>query len=623
MPAKLDRCVKDLIAKGTPEDSAWAICKSQLGEKNEMKHPDFQKIYNQFLMIPDGESRYLEWISKLNLDESKPYGNSFREAWYNRHVDFQLWKSDSQHTYWKIEVGFPVESMNKNVYTKEELRLASRTLKGGYANLNHKFPLPTIEIPAAEAVTHTITLPDGTKTETVMTEAIVKVPNRLMCPICDTEKTINQLITEGGIVNVSLEASCNYVSNDSRCEGMNFDGFAFLTSKILPGIPLTRIQPLESIMIEALHPSITHRRVKNNVKTLKMEAVDDCPEGQKLNPETGECEPVTEQVDTKGMDDKAILPDEAGQCPPGYILSTVMGQCIPDESCPHSQHWDAEIAKCVPDTAALPVSVDVQTGKSPAPQESTSTDVTKHTVNIKKDPVRMTTDTKTDIPKKDTKVPQIPTDQATQTFPQGGGAPMELPTGTPPLQPDLAQATSPTPNAHDCPDGYTWDANASMCMPSDPITERIGRMKAEDRAKWFEKQSLEWQKRYMIVDKALNEVRGVITEQKSTILRLEKRMDSYNLNKVEDSIKAKELQRRIEDLTLDLDSKRRALEKLQQEHATVLEKYDDAMKTNLELSKRNTKSNEEYLEIAQQKELLEAKLGKARNEAKKIVRIKA
>lgn len=33
MPAKLDRCVKDLLAQGKSKDSAWAICTSSV-----MKH---------------------------------------------------------------------------------------------------------------------------------------------------------------------------------------------------------------------------------------------------------------------------------------------------------------------------------------------------------------------------------------------------------------------------------------------------------------------------------------------------------------------------------------------------------------------------------------------------------
>lgn len=32
MPAKLDRCVQDVMAQGHDEDSAWAICRASLGE---------------------------------------------------------------------------------------------------------------------------------------------------------------------------------------------------------------------------------------------------------------------------------------------------------------------------------------------------------------------------------------------------------------------------------------------------------------------------------------------------------------------------------------------------------------------------------------------------------------
>lgn len=596
----------------------------------ESRHPDFQKIYDQFLMVPEGKQRYDEWIAKLNIDESRPYGNCFRESWYHRHVDFKLWKEDARNTYWKIEVGFPVESMNRNVYSKQELMMASRTLKGGYVNLNHKFRLPTITIPASEAVTHIVTLPDGTQTETVITEAVVKVPNNLQCPICDKSKTINQLIKEGGIVNVSLESSCNYISGDNKCEGMEYDGFAFLTSKVLPGIPLTRIQPLEGIMVEALGANTTPMRVN---KMLKLEVMEeecpegqqwdseketcvptatemDCPEGQKMNPESGKCE----QMDTKGMTDKAVLPDQAGQCPDGMIFSTVMGQCVPDKQCPDGSHFDDKTQQCVPDTTAMPAKSVTAVGSSPTPSEMDGTVPKMVAGDPSIQPIP-----KVDIPAtgptKDVKVPQIPTDEP--------AASSELPAGTPPYPVEPTPTDEPSATAHQCPDGYSWGHDSNMCVPSDPITERIGRMKAEDKARYFEQNALQWQKRASILENALNTLRGTIGEQKTSLTKLQERTDRYNLSKVEDEIKYREMKRRVEDLTLDLDETRRKLAHTTTEYQSLARKYEDSQSTNLELAKRNTTNNEDYLKLAEKAELLEAKIAKQRIHAKKILKIRA
>ena len=37
MPAKLDRCVKDLIKKGYSKDKAWAICTASIKKKKGKK----------------------------------------------------------------------------------------------------------------------------------------------------------------------------------------------------------------------------------------------------------------------------------------------------------------------------------------------------------------------------------------------------------------------------------------------------------------------------------------------------------------------------------------------------------------------------------------------------------
>ena len=55
---------------------------------------------------------------------------------------------------------------------------------------------------------------------------------------------------------------------------------------------------------------------------------------------------------------------------------------------------------------------------------------------------------------------------------------------------------------------------------------------------------------------------------------------------------------------------------------SVTRKYQESLATNLSLSRKLTQSNEDYLEIAKAKETTEDKLKRARNNAKKTLKIK-
>lgn len=242
--AKLKACVDDLIAKGKPEANAWAICKASLGETFE-RHIDFDKIYRQFLNYENGHSRYYNWIQTLGLDESRSYMDNatMREKFnWTRHSALKYHKEDNQAKYWVFESGFPVESMNGNIYDKQELMLSARTLEGKPVNVNHKFLLPTVNIVVSE-----YDFDDG------IVKGVIRVPKELHCPFCKENLTLNDAIEQHFIVNNSLEAECAYSQvGTPHCEGQRFTGLALLTKDTLPGIPLTRLMPLESIMVEAL-----------------------------------------------------------------------------------------------------------------------------------------------------------------------------------------------------------------------------------------------------------------------------------------------------------------------------------------------------------------------------------
>ncbi|MEM0050709.1 MAG: hypothetical protein QXW39_09290, partial [Candidatus Bathyarchaeia archaeon] len=179
------------------------------------RHEDFEKIYQQFIKRygkEKGEQYYYAWLRMLGLDETKPYGSQVKEAF--------RWARLQGDEYYYCEAAFPVESMNKNIYSEEELIRAARTLIGKPVNLNHEQPLDGVEIVDAE-------YEDGA------VECILRITN----------EKIRKMIDNGEIIHVSIEADFREaeVVNGIKPKGLVFTGLALLTKNVLPGIPLTRI----------------------------------------------------------------------------------------------------------------------------------------------------------------------------------------------------------------------------------------------------------------------------------------------------------------------------------------------------------------------------------------------
>lgn len=298
--------MSDCISKNPQAEDPGAYCaqihyditgKWPSEKKEALIHHDFLKIYKQFLNYEDGENRYALWVKALNLDETKPYGLSRREQfkWIKKHVDFEFWKEDRGAKYWRVEAGFPLESMNMNVYSNDELLRSARTIKGQPVNLNHSNILGAVEILAGE-------YEDG------VVECVLRVPHSARCV---KGNKVNDLIEQGNIVNVSLEASCAYTSSDvGGCGGMYFTGLALLTKETLPGIPLTRIIPLESIMVEALQSSTKIDRRKKKVTKLKMEAIEQDEETDEHGCVKGKQTWDSESEKCVEIQEKALTADE-------------------------------------------------------------------------------------------------------------------------------------------------------------------------------------------------------------------------------------------------------------------------------------------------------------------------
>ena len=661
----------DCVAKNQDKSDPNAYCGSIKHQvEDAYRHADFKKIYQQFLKHIQDENeaitRYNTWVTTLNLDESQPYGLSRREQfnWIRRHANFQLWKQDADAKYWKVEAGFPLESMNKNVYNIHELELSARTLQGQTPNLNHKYLMKPVEIVGSE-------FEDG------VVECVLRVPNEYHCPGCQKGKTLNEVIQEELIVNVSLEASCDYTPTETgACEGMHFTGLALLTKDVLPGIPLTRIMPLEHIMVEALQvdDTKTKRRGKHlKVKTIVTEAKEqddikpgsqycqdhpddprckehkakihgeqatdapaDCGEGKIWDPKQGKCVSTgehTEQVTTPpdltkplstGQRDigiGAVEPDEHGQCPDGYILNDTLGKCVRDESCPENQHFDHKAQQCVPDDVPKPETPETAVGTSLAPAEQLVTvDTTPGEAPYER-PMPKTEPTPPSPPS--TKPSQMP--EPAQPAPEAEPLGDLTPSKTPPLQPPEPETEKPKP-PHVCVDGQHYDPTVNQCVPDEELAEMVRRIKAEAALVQNEKGRKAFEQFYIDKvtalrkhdDRLLKEYFGM-KEYASKIQGAYERAIS-NLSIAQHNEKVWKEKR--DEASGQRDDWQRKAEQYRHELETVKSKYHNALATNLELSKDNTKANEDYLTLASETEQLKEALKKSKVLSKKQLKIR-
>jgi len=230
---------------------------------SEPLHPDFQKILQQFIKRygqEKGTQYFYAWVNKLGLDDTKPYSHS-REKFQWAQSHFRFIKQDPRAKYYKVEAAFPLSSMNRNVYTEFELERAARTLVGKPVNINHEgHTLNGVTIDDAE-------YEDGA------VESLLKVLNNAGHGL---GLNIQKMIEQGEIVNVSIEASCRRGIKTSPegdvCLGLNFTGLALLTKDALPGIPLTRIVPVEAI-VESFHvPEVEKMKEKTEKEREATEA---------------------------------------------------------------------------------------------------------------------------------------------------------------------------------------------------------------------------------------------------------------------------------------------------------------------------------------------------------------
>jgi hypothetical protein len=250
-------------------------------------HPDFQKIWKQFMrrycgghtVCDKGKQVYYAWLNKLGLDDEQPYGRqAFRErfSWMQPHFD--LIKQDNQAKYYKVEALFPLVSMNQNIYTEDELLRGTRTLRGKRVNINH-----TVVEPADVSI-------ERAEYEDDCAEVLLRVGRTARY----RRRPIVEMIDSGEICHVSIEADClggapaQDVDGEVgyACVGLEFTGLALLTKYVLPGVPLTRILPVERIVAEAVTLSKGERNMTEKQKpdraTARKPKTEDCDHAEQI-----------------------------------------------------------------------------------------------------------------------------------------------------------------------------------------------------------------------------------------------------------------------------------------------------------------------------------------------------
>ena len=248
---------------------------------SSIRHPDFEKIHAAFSAHYSkdpklGESRYADWVKFSGLDESQSYylqgaarANKSKQSFEWANFLLQFVKEDNDAKYYQVEALFPVESMNKDSppFTRDEVLQAARSLTGKPSDLNHDFSktLVGVEVVAAQF-------------EDDCVECLVRVPK--VSPLVG-------MIDRKEIVNVSIEGEW---SHGVPGHGLVLTGLGWLTKDtMLPGIPLTRIMPVEKIAESFKGDEILdEKQIAEIVEKIAAKIDEKSPELEKLKTDLSE-----------------------------------------------------------------------------------------------------------------------------------------------------------------------------------------------------------------------------------------------------------------------------------------------------------------------------------------------
>jgi hypothetical protein len=242
--------------------TAWRDVHPEVKEGLSDKHSDFKKIHSQFLDRfgrEDGEKRYKKWLKDRKLDETRPYSMSqLKESYQWAKPLIKLLKEDKTGKTYKCDAHFAVNSMNKNIYTEEEVMQAVHSLPGKHIDLNHNLDWKI------EGATILAANWEDRAVETLI---------HFTWEATDAKgRNVIQAIDEKEIDHVSIEAGAEKAIRTPegiKAEGLEYKGLALIDQDQLPGIPLTRIMCLEGLthlIFEELELEKTENEVKEKLE---------------------------------------------------------------------------------------------------------------------------------------------------------------------------------------------------------------------------------------------------------------------------------------------------------------------------------------------------------------------
>jgi chromosome segregation protein len=149
----------------------------------------------------------------------------------------------------------------------------------------------------------------------------------------------------------------------------------------------------------------------------------------------------------------------------------------------------------------------------------------------------------------------------------------------------------------------------------------VQRIKAEGKAKGMEEQIAKLEADNLKQEKDIHALKTKCEEQKLTIDKLEKQKEQADRDLVEAKADIETWKRKRDEISGSRDDYKILSEKLKAEKEVLEPKYHDALAKNLELTKKLTQANEDYMKVAKELDDTKEALGRAKNEAKKIIRV--
>jgi DNA repair ATPase RecN len=160
------------------------------------------------------------------------------------------------------------------------------------------------------------------------------------------------------------------------------------------------------------------------------------------------------------------------------------------------------------------------------------------------------------------------------------------------------------------------------------IEQVKARINAQFKATTAEEKATTWENEYSKLysqfcqhNEKYNQLLGVSNDQKARIGNVEKKRDEALRDMHNSQIERDEWHSKYEHQLALNEDLRQQMEKRQEEQSRASEKYNDTLKTNLQLSQKLTSANEDYLVVARKLEETEEKLTTARTNAKKTLKL--